>query len=63
MQLCARNTGTVGEMRESQLTRLGLYRQGYHFNYINVTDPKIDAWYTDGMTAQSIDQMIQTFTT
>lgn len=24
-----------------------------------VTDPKIDAWYADGITAQSVDQMMQ----
>ena len=55
-QMCARNTGAMGECVNPNST-LGLYRSGYTFNYINVTDPKIDGWYTDGMAAQSIDQM------
>jgi len=56
--LCARNTGTMGECVNPN-SMLGLYRTGYTFNYIDVSDPKIDAWYADGMAAQSVDQMNQ----
>jgi peptide/nickel transport system substrate-binding protein len=54
--LCARNTGSMGEMVNPNTVFL-LCTAGFSFNWIRMTDPKMEAWYTQGMNSQSIDDM------